>query len=191
MSITSKSEAQANAEALHRRSAPYTDAQRASVRVQWDIRNREPQTLRDAVRAVRRAYSDEVPTKLHEGPDSIGEGGTPKMTPRAEGYLFGDPRADDAARDPETGERDLVGYHHAPFRARLADMEQGNLTDRKRAAIVRHVAIGSRNPADSAQAEGVPLWCAKVVAEDALRVFLRGLSDLRVHAPLENVVRVA
>jgi len=179
------SEAQINADALARRERPYTAASAQTFRVAWDWRQREPETLREAVRAIRCAYAEEVPTRLHEGPDSIGEGGTPRMTARAEGYLFGSPTSDDAPRDAETGERDPVGYYHAPFRARLADMGKGNETDRKVAAIVAHIALGGQGPKEAAVAEGVPRWLA---TDGTLLLllggFLRHLSDLAIHRPL-------
>jgi hypothetical protein len=176
------SDAQANAEALARRETPHLEASRASMSVAWDFRERQPRDLADAVRAVRRAYADEVPEKLHDGPHAIGEGGTPRMSARAEGYLFGSPDASDGRRDPETGELELVSYFHAPFRAALAGMQRGGEATRKRAAIVSHVAIGQQGPAAAAIAEGVPAWCAKLVAEDALRAFLRQITDVRIAA---------
>lgn len=177
------SDSQANAEALARRSAPYSAAADMSARIAWDFRNREPRDLREAVHLVRKAYADEVPDKLHEGYDSIGEGGTPKMTAKAEGYIFGSGDSDDAGRDAETGQRDLVGYYHTPFRAALCRMQHGADAERHRAAIVSHVTIGQQGPQEAAIAEGVPVWCAKLVAEDALRMFLRGLSDMKIHVP--------
>jgi hypothetical protein len=92
------SESQANAEALMRRSAPYTAASDTSFRVSWDFHRREPADLREAVRMARRAYADEIPQTLHEGPDSIGEGGTPRMTAKAEGYIFGSHSGSDAPK---------------------------------------------------------------------------------------------
>ena len=177
------SEAQSNAEALMRRSAPYTAAAEASVKVAWDWRQRQPKSLREAVNMARQLHAAEVPSKLHEGPDSIGPDGTPRMTARAEGYIFGSGTSDDAARNPETGERDPVGYYHAPFRARLAEMGCGDEQSRKRAAIVQHVTIGAQGPVEAAVSEGVPSWCAKLVAEDALRAFLHSMSDMRFHLP--------
>jgi hypothetical protein len=195
------SEAQANAEALARRSAQYAPEHAASVSVQWDYRHREPTDLRDAVRLVRKAYADEVPERLHEGPDSIGEGGTPKMDARAMGYLFGNAQASDAPKarctcpwsDIEMGghhddcprnprNQEALSYYHAPFRATLSRMASSNSdAQRKRAAIVSHVTIGSQGPQEAAISEGVPEWCAKLVAMDALRSFLRILSDVKVH----------
>jgi len=123
--------------------------------VRWDSNRREPDNLRDAVRLARRAYSDEVPDKLHEGYDSIGEGGTPKMTDRAVGYIMGDPEGDDAARDPETGQRDLAGWHYSPFRANLSVMARGTETQRLYAAIVQSITIGGQDPRGSALSAGV------------------------------------
>ena len=175
-------EAQANAEALARRDSPYTGQHAASTSVAWDYRRRQPDDLRSAERAVRQAYADEVPTKLHEGYDSIGEGGTPKMTARAEGYLFGSPTSDDAGRDAETGQRDVVGYYHAPFRAALWHMAHSSReAHRRHAAIVSHVTIGQQSGVAAAIAEGVPSWCAGTVAMAALRAFLSQMSSLTVH----------
>lgn len=171
-----KSEAQANADALARRGSPYTAASEVSFRVRWDWSRREPADLREAVRMVQRAYSDEVPPKLHEGPDSIGPDGTPKMTPQAEGYIFGSPGAND---DPDAG----MSYYRSPFRAALAGMSKGQETERLIGAIVSHVAIGGQTPYKAAVAAGVqpsPSCVASWVAEYALRAFLRGLSDVRV-----------
>ena len=176
------SESQANADALARRDAPFSAASGASFSVNWDWHRREPSDLREAERMVRRAYSDEVPSKLHEGPDSIGEGGTPKMTTRAEGYLFGSAGSNDAKRDPLTGQLDAVGWYHAPFRAHLDNLAHGDEASRKRAAIVSHIAIGGQGPQQAAITEGIPSWAAKLVAEDVLRAFLRGLSDLKLNA---------
>ena len=139
---------------------------------------------------VRKAYSDEVPSKLHEGPDSIGEGGTPKMTSRAEGYIFGSPQANDAGKtinEDGSTTRDLVGYYHSPFRAKLADMERGDEARRHHAAIVRHVTIGQQAPGQAAILEGVPSWCASAVAFLALRSFLVNLTDIKLNLPRHEV----
>lgn len=175
------SDAQANAEALARRGTPYTVESQVSFTYAWDPNRRIPQDLREAVRMVRRAYADEVPVKLHDGPDAIGPDGTPRMTPRATGYIFGSALADDRADADQ-----LVAYYHAPFRACVARMMSSDESQRKRAAIVSHVTIGSQGPKEAAIAEGVPSWCAKLVAEDALRSFLRSLTDLKLTLPKET-----
>ena len=197
------SEAQSNADALARRDSTWSGPSEQSFRVQWDVHRREPVDLHEAVDRVRRAYADEVPDKLHDGPDAIGDDGTPRMTAKAVGYIFGNPQADDAGRDPETGQRDLSGWHYTPFRAELARLlgerrrSDGALEfiahdahpeeyvcddpEHKRGLIVQHVAIGSMGPQRAAIEEGVPRWCAKTVAEDVLRAFLHGMTDLRLH----------
>jgi len=169
-----KSDSQANAEALGRREMPYTDASGQSFTVAWNWHNRTPHSLSEAVDMIRQAYADEVPTKLHEGPDSIGEGGTPKMAPRFEAYLDDDPRAGFARPDPETGQRPALDYYKTPFRATLASWEAN------RAKVIEHVAIGSMGPVQAVIAEGVPQWCARLVAEDVCYGFLRNLSDVKV-----------
>lgn len=175
------SDAQANAEALARRGTPFTAAHEASVTVAWDHHRREPETLRDAIRAVRRAYAAEVPDKLHDS--AIGEDGTPRMNARAVGYIFGSSSADDAGRDPETGQRDLVGYYYSPFRANLDTMHRGTETQRLYARIVSSITIGGQDAKAAALYHGVQPECiAKGVALMALRAFLRGMTDIRVHA---------
>lgn len=174
------SEAQANADALARRSTPFTAASDVSRRIAWDYRRREPSNIREAEHYIRRAWADEVPDKLHKGPDNAeGLFGAPGMTPKAEGYIFGSASSSDARRDPVTGEWDAMSYFNAPFRAALAGMSRGVEAERKRAAIVGHVAMG-QYARDAAIREGVPSWCAGFVAEDALRAFLRNLSDVRI-----------
>jgi hypothetical protein len=63
--------------------------------------------------------------------------------------------------------------------------------EHRRAAVVSHVSIGSQGPVEAAMAEGVPAWCAKVVAEDALRSFLRSMTDLRLHVQRQSDEAVA
>ena len=178
MTYRGPSEAQSNAEALGRRDAPYSGASGVSFRVAWDFHRREPANLRDAVRMVRRAYADEVPTDLHEkGDDGIGEGGTPKWTAKAEGYLFGPAQSSNAKRNSETGD---LSYYYAPFRATLDRFAHGNETDRRIAALVRHVTIGSQGPKEACITEGIPGWAVGFVAYPVLCAFLRQLSDLKV-----------
>jgi len=172
-----KSEAQANAEALARRGRSYSEASGQSFRVRWDWHNREPKDLRECVRMVRAAYADEVPLRMHN--QDIAEDGTPKMTPQAEGYIFGSPVAGDSAK----GDDPLVDYYRAPFRAALETLDRVNA---KHAAVVSHVTVGSQSPIQAAVSEGVPPWCAGIVVEHVLRSFLRNLTDIKVHLPSEH-----
>jgi hypothetical protein len=180
--VRGKSDSQANAEALDRRDRPYAVVTEASRAVAWDYRRRAPLDLRDAVRRARRAYADEVPAKLHDGPDAIGEDGTPRMTARAVAYIFGAPDSSDMRFDPETHLPDAISFYHSPFRATLATLERGDHAERRRARIVAHITIGQRGPTEAAIAEGAHPLDAKLVAFDALASFLRSMSDVRVHA---------
>src|SRR6478672_2673864 len=96
------SEAQANAETLERRGRTYADPNTASIRINWHWEKRQPRSLRDAADMLRRAYADEVPTRLHER--DLADDGTPKMTPAAEGFIFGH-----EAAGTEPAERDAAG----------------------------------------------------------------------------------
>lgn len=192
------SDSQANAEALARRSSPYTAASEASFRVAWDITKREPDNLRDAVRMVRKAYADEIPEKLHDS--AIGDDGAPRMNARAVGYIFGSDTADDSpaprcncfGNDDRTEHADycatrlsdqpMVGYYYSPFRANLSTMARGSDTQRVYAAIVQSVTIGAQGPREAALSAGVRPEClAKSVALMAMRAFLRSMTDVAVH----------
>jgi hypothetical protein len=181
-SYRGKSEAQANADALARRSMPYTEASGSSFLVAWDFHHRQPSDLREAVHMLRRAYADEVPTKLHEGYDSIGEGGTPKMTERAMGYIMGSPEASDGRPDPETGERPLISYYHTPFRATLARWLTGDSRSAVAGLVIQHVTVGQMAPIAAVILVGVPQWCARIVAWDVLSSFHRDMSDMKIDA---------
>jgi hypothetical protein len=213
----SEAQARANAEALGRRDLlpGITEAHRMSVSVNADYRRRQPETLRDAVRAVRQAYADEVPTKLHSGTE-LAEDGTPRMTPQATSIIFGNHQATDAGRpkcapdcrfhpdnvfgDLSDGGRNhephcpahpsnapLVSYYLSPFRATLERMERDRAESvRKHAAIVSHVTIGSEEAEQAALTEGVPPWCSRLVAFDALQSFLNRLSSMKVDVAKER-----
>ncbi len=171
---------EAQAEALARRDSSYSAASSVSVSVQWDVHRRTADMdLRELVHAVRQAYADEVPTRLHEGYDSIGEGGTPKMHPAAEAYLFGRDDAGSERRDPETGPPAL-DYFRTPFRAAIASMSRGDRTRVEDAALAYRVAVVGMTPIAAAIAGGAPYYWAGRDAEAALRSFMERLSDLKV-----------
>ena len=178
-----KSDAQANAEALARRESSYAEASAVSFTMSWDWYRRAPTDLRSAVAQVRGAYRAEVPIRLHEGFEQLAPDGTPRMTARAEGYIFGNPQGDDAGRDPETGQRDLTGYYFTPFRATLDRLARGNDTDAAVSRIVSRITIGGQGAKEAVIAEGVPVWAASLVAYPALRHFLMSLSDIKLHPP--------
>lgn len=172
------SEAQSNAEALSRRGREFAAENQTSAGIAYDYRRRQPRDLREAERMVRRAYADEVPTKLHSGTD-LADDGTPAMTNRATSYIFGNAQQTDAGR----GDGEFLSYYLAPFRATLSAMQTARAeSTRRHAAIVSHVTIGGQDPEPAAEAEGVPSWCSRRIAFDALCSFLRQLSDVRVDA---------
>lgn len=175
------SEAQSNAEALSRRGREFATENQTSAGIAYDYRRRQPSDLREAVRMARRAYADEIPTKLHSGTE-LADDGTPAMTNRATSYIFGNAQQTDAARD----DGEFLTYYTAPFRATLAGMQAARAeSSRKHAAIVGHITIGGQDPEPAAEAEGVPSWCSRRIAFDALCSFLRQLSDVRVDARQE------
>jgi hypothetical protein len=177
------SDAQANAEALARRGLPYSAASQASYVVSWDWHRRAPETLRDAVHMIQRAYADEVPAKLHDGPDAIGDDGTPRMTAQAQGYIFGRPDADDSQR----GEQPLTAYYLTPFRATMARLERSDEVSRRDARIVQHITFGGMRPVEAAMAEGTHRLDAKRVVFAVLCSFLSSMTDLKLNVSQETL----
>ena len=159
-----KSEAQANAEALARRTSTYADEHAASWQVRFDRPSHEPRSLRGYVNELRDAYEAECPSRLHR--HDVDGGGTPAFTAAFEAWLWGSP----FTIDQESG------AYTTPFRATLAGMTRSaSETARRRAGIVGRVVAGV-GPVEAAMAEGVPEWCAKVVARNALETTWRNLT---------------
>lgn len=150
-----KSDAQANAEALARRSTTYADEHAASWLVRFDRPTHEPTSLRGYVRELRDAYEAEVP-KVHQ--HAIDGGGTPAYTPRFEAWLD--------------------GQDDGPFRSCLRGMWRAkDIRTQHRARIVYRAIVGGWSAGEAAMSEGVPDWCADTVAFDALRVTWRRYSS--------------
>lgn len=152
-------------------------------------------TLRDLARLVERAALEDTPLRIHEGPDTLDREGVPAITSTFWQYLEAPRAIDDHAHRYE-GEgaacercsilREfhvnpaLLSEFRTPFRAALDDMRQlGDMTSVKRASIVERIGLGM-GPVSAAIAEGVPGWCAKTVALDALRIFAERMTDLRL-----------
>jgi hypothetical protein len=132
-------------------------------------RRAAPRDLRDLVRQLRRAYADEVPTRIHV--HQTDAGGDPAWSPEFTRYLV--------ASDGATERDDNV--YLTPFRAALAAMRRSSdPTTLNRAVLVARVVLSDHAPAEAAISMGVPDWCAKTVAADALRVFWDRLSDVRL-----------
>jgi hypothetical protein len=132
--------------------------------VRFDRRGNEPTGLGGYVKELRAAYADEMPERMHR--HDVDGGGTPALSAEMSALLYGSPFAvDDEA------------FYRYPFRACLHAMTRSDGEEMQhRARIAAHVAIGGISAVEAAIAEGVPAWCAKVVALDALRLTWRRLS---------------
>jgi hypothetical protein len=165
MVLTRKSEAQANAEALARRSSAFADANRRSIERKAD-RGTPPGSLRALVVELRKAYRDEVPGAIHK--HDVDGGGTPAYSGEFAAYLYGSPWATD--KDDDT--------YRTPFRAALAGMHHSNPS---MAAIVGHVTIGGEDPVDAVRRHhNLDSWMCRAIAERALLVFWQRCSDIRL-----------
>ena len=158
------------AEALARRGTTYADEHARSWEVRFDRRT-EPGSLRELVIDLRRAYRDEVPARLHK--HDVDGGGTPAYSGEFAAYLYARPDAVD--REDDT--------YRTPFRRCLSAMlTSREAATRQMAGIVAHVTVGGEAPEDAvARQVGIAeAWCARAVAERALRVFWRRCSDVRL-----------
>jgi hypothetical protein len=169
------------AHARRLRDAPFTIEFERSVAVAWNVREREPRDLRQAVRFVRAAWINETPIRLTEGFESVGPDGNPRFHPEAERFIFGPP---DDLEDDEPGA--AIRYRLTPFRATLDTFENGDDKMRHQANLIRRVTAGEMLPGAAAIAEGVPAWAAKDVAEHALRAFLACMTDVVVREAPRN-----
>lgn len=157
-----RSESQANAEAVARRDAVFADEHAMSWQRRFDRPRHEPRSLAGYVAELREAASAEIPSRIHV--HDVDAGGTPAFAPAFAAWLYGSPFTVDD-----------TGAYTTPFRACLAAMDRGEEASRRRAAIAGRVAHGA-GPIEAAIAEGVPVWCARTVALDALRVTWRRLN---------------
>lgn len=175
--VDRKSIAQASAEAMDRRLGTFADENAASLRVRFDRPSHEPKGLRGYVNELRDAYADECPTRMHR--HDVDAGGTPAFTAAFEAWLWG---------SPFTVDEDS-GAYSTPLRACLAGMQRSaDERTRKRAAITGRTIIGGVSATEAAITEGVPEWCAEVVAENALRVTWRRLSSSPMPLPKREAV---
>lgn len=128
--IDRKSEAQANADALVRRTSTFATEHAVSWQVRMDRPSHEPTTLRGYVNELRDAYAAEVPARIHV--HSLDGGGTPAFSRAMELFLF----APDDGTDSEDNYR-------APTRAALRAMRcSPDEATRMDEAIVRRVVCG-------------------------------------------------
>ena len=154
------------------RDAPYTENHRNSYVLKME-RTTPPEGLRELVHVLRRAYTDEVPSRIHS--HDTDAGGDPAWSPEFSRYLTGSDFATDR------GDEGSTEVYTTPFRACMAAMQRSSdEATRRRASIVAHITYGNAGPVESAMLEGVPEWDAKRSAEYALTTFWRRLSDIRL-----------
>jgi hypothetical protein len=175
--IDRKSDSQANAEALARRSATYADENARSWQVQFDRPTHEPKSTSGYIHELRDAYEAECPTRLHR--HDVDAGGTPAFTAAFEAWLWGSP----FRIEPDTG------TYNTPLRACLAGMSRArDERTQSRARIAYAVIVGGQSPSEAGMREGVPAHWAEVVASDALRVTWRRLVRGPIPLPDRNAV---
>ena len=164
---------EAQSAALAMRDAPYTEANRTSY--VWTMQRTDPPAdLRTVVYQLRKAYADEVPTRIHV--HETDAGGDPAWSPEFTRYLTGSDMAVDRKDDGTTE------VYTTPFRAALSGMS-GIMRPR----IVERVVVAGLGPGDAAKAEGVPDEVAMIVADSILRTFWRRLSAVRLDMRPERV----
>lgn len=185
--LTRISEAQANAEALARRSTTYADEHAASWRLRFGRPSHEMST-RQLVAELLDAYAAEVPTRLHEGPDHIDEGGVPAMTGAFLGYL-GSGATGTVTREPKVDSqgRDLnpviLGEYRKPVQAALEGMRRSRGKVAWWGRIAERVILGSEHPVMAARAEGSHEHEAVRTANEALAECRRRITPDKMALP--------
>lgn len=183
--LTRKSDSQANAEALARRSSTYADEHAAS----WEVRFGRPaheMSTKELVAKIMEQLAEEVPTKLHEGPDHIDGGGTPAMTAAFMGYIDGgaivnrSPRADSHGREFDPI---IVGELRKPVQDALATMKRAKGKQAWWGIIAERVILYSEPPVVAAMAEGSHNYEAVRTANEALAELYRRITPDKMHLP--------
>jgi hypothetical protein len=164
-----KSDSQANAEALDRRSRTYADEHAASWQVRFNAPTHELSTKALLAR-LEDALAAETPVKLHEGPDHIDGGGTPAMTNAFLSHL--DSRPNSTVGKPDR-EAILVGTYRRPMAAAIESMLRCNGKVAWWGRIVERVLYGGEPPVVAAIAEGSHQHEAARTANEALSEALR------------------
>lgn len=153
--------------AVYDRETPYSEAHRNSYTLKME--RTQPPRLRELVRMLRKAYADEVPSRIHSRDTDAG--GDPAWSPEFTRYLTGSDWATDKDDDTYT----------TPVRACYSAMSRSSSEGtRRRAAIVFRVVVAGTDPAEAAMIEGAPEWDASACARRALELFWTRLSDVRL-----------
>lgn len=171
------SEAQANALALERRGRTYADENAKSWEIRFGQRDR-PMSTKALVTQLAILLAEEVPTKLHEGPDKIDEGGVPAMTGAFEAYLessamsvtYREPKVDSQGRELRPV---MVGTFRKPVQAAIEGMKRCGGRTAWWGRIAERVVIGSEAPVSAARSEGSHEFEAVRTANEALSELYR------------------
>jgi hypothetical protein len=164
-----RSLSEAQSRALYDR--PYTEAHRNSYALKME--RTKPPRPRELLHLLRKAYADEVPSRLHV--HDTDAGGDPAWSPEFTRYLTGSDFATDT-RDPGS-----VEVYTDPFRACMAGMQQSpHEGTRRRAAIVFRAVVAGEDLVTAAMCEGAPEWDAPACGARALELFWVRLSDIRL-----------
>lgn len=164
-----KSDSQANAEALARRTSTYADEHAAS----WQIRFGEPThqlSTRALLARLEENLAAETPVKLHEGPDHIDAGGVPAMTHAFQAHL--DSRPNSTLGKPDH-DAIITGTYRRPMAAAVESMLRCPGKVAWWGRIVERVLYGGEIPVEAAKAEGSHAYEAARTANEALSEALR------------------
>jgi hypothetical protein len=172
-----KSDAQANAEALARRTTSYADEHAASWQVRFGAPTHELST-KALVARITENLEAETPERLHEGPDHIDAGGVPAMTAAFLAYLGSSRTATVEKPDPDGI---VVGTYRRPQAAAIESMLRCTGKVAWWGRIVVRVIYGGEIAAAAAIAEGSHPYEAKRTANEALGEALRRWTPDKMH----------
>lgn len=182
-----KSDSQANAEALARRTSTYADEHAASWQVRFSEPTHELSTKALLIRLMENLEA-ETPVKLHEGPDHIDAGGVPAMTAAFLGHL--DSRPNSTVGRPDR-EAILAGTYRRPMAAAIDSMLRCTGKVAWWGRIVERVLYAGEPPVVAAIAEGSHQYEAARTANEALAEALRRWTpdkmNLRHSQPVDAV----
>ena len=165
-------------------SSTYAGENAASWQVRFGRLSHEL-TTRELLSELMDAFAAEVPAKLHEGPDHIGEGGTPVMTGAFMGYIS---TGTGSVTTPDDLEPVYEGIFRKPLQEAIAGMKRSPGKVAWWGLIVERIIIGSQMPANAAMAEGSHRWEAVRTANEALAECHRRLTPVRVALPRKEQV---
>ena len=200
--LTRVSEAQANAEALARRSAPYGEANRRTIDAAFGgVAIRSRGSLRDLVRPLLHEYAAEVPGKTTDGPDQLDAGGAPRFSAEFAAWLEASPTATDPGdpefrTSPDTRDRiasgelapDAIdGFYRWPIRAALYGMIHSVNPKISRLGRIVAAIIAGDDAMSAAVAQGAHPDDAEHTARRALVTFAQRKGAMKLRIPKQEV----